>query len=74
MNFLGYRWVYSKVPAHYFRNYDEIEFYGMKFKTPAPLIDYIIFRYGKDWRVPKRNWSTLRDDGVMAYLRNKKGV
>ena len=32
MNFLGYRWVYSKVPAHYFRNYDEIEFYGMKFK------------------------------------------
>ncbi len=55
-----YTWV---IPSHYFRDLSIIKFYGMEFKIPAKTEEYLIYRYGENWRVPKRNWDTAKDDG-----------
>jgi len=50
------------IPRHFFTNFSEIEFYEMKFKTPAPVEDYLTYYYGEDWRLPKRDWVYVRKD------------
>ena len=71
---LGYIWVEERIPANFFRKFSTIEFYGMKFKVPCPVEKYLEFRYGKDWKIPKKNWSFSRDDGAFSYLRSEKAI
>ena len=35
----------------------------MEFNVPAKTEEYLSYRYGNDWRVPKKNWDTVGDDG-----------
>ncbi|MFC1480300.1 LicD family protein [Candidatus Omnitrophota bacterium] len=58
------------VPAEYFTNLTTIDFYGMKIKAPAKTEEYLSYRYGKDWRVPRKDWVTARDDGAVFPARN----
>ena len=51
------------IPSNYFSNLSTIRFYGMEFKVPAKAEEYLTYRYGKDWRIPKKEWVTERDDG-----------
>ncbi|MFX0126142.1 MAG: hypothetical protein ACFFAE_21150, partial [Candidatus Hodarchaeota archaeon] len=51
-----------KVPVHYLSKFSIITFYGMEFKVPAKTEEYLTARYGKDWKIPKRDWITERDD------------
>lgn len=37
-------------PRKFFRHMGEIELYGRKYPTPAPVEEYIVAHYGKDWR------------------------
>jgi len=46
----------SSVPCRYFRDLKNIKFYGMDFKIPKKSEDYLVFRYGKDWKKPKKNY------------------
>ncbi len=69
IEFMGFRWVFNLVPSHYFENFEYVEFYGMKLRAPAPVEEYLEFRYGKDWRIPKKDWSSLRDDGGLQHLK-----
>jgi len=55
-----YTWV---IPSHYFTSLSTIKFYGMEFRVPSKTEEYLAYRYGKNWRVPKRNWDTGKDDG-----------
>jgi len=50
------------IPRHFFTKFSNIEFYGMKFKTPAPVEDYLLYYYGEDWRIPTRDWTYVRKD------------
>ena len=34
----------------------------MEFRIPAETEEYLSYRYGKDWRIPKRDWVIIRDD------------
>lgn len=54
-----------KVPLHFFKNLKTIDFKGKKFKVPKQTEKYLEFRYGKDWRVPKKKWCTYKQDGAI---------
>ncbi|MBA7695276.1 hypothetical protein ES703_103898 [subsurface metagenome] len=56
------------IPDNYFKGLSEIQFYGMQFKVPAPAEDYLAYRYGENWRIPKKNHETLRDDGAVRRM------
>ena len=60
------------VPCKYFQTFEEIMFLGKLYTIPEKKEDYLVFRYGENWRVPNKNWVTERDDGGFLYLQNKK--
>lgn len=55
------------VPRHFFEKFKKTEFYGMTFNIPFETEEYIEYKYGKDWRVPKNalkgEWTWYKDDG-----------
>lgn len=69
---IGSKDVSEVIPADYFRNLATMTFYGMEFKVPAEKEKYLTFRYGKDWRIPRRNWITNRDDGAVIKTKWRK--
>jgi len=59
---IGYLKVFLSIPARFFNNLTKIEFYGMEFNTPSPVDDYLEYRYGEDWRTPKKDYVHYKDD------------
>lgn len=62
IEFKGNIW---EIPGFYFLSLSTIKFYGMEFKVPGKAREYLAYRYGKDWRIPRKNWTTSRDDGAI---------
>jgi lipopolysaccharide cholinephosphotransferase len=62
---VGVRYVPRIAPSKYFKNLSKIEFYGMEFKAPSHTEEYLAYKYGKDWRIPRKNWIAERDDGMV---------
>ncbi|MFO8108939.1 MAG: LicD family protein [Thermoplasmata archaeon] len=54
---LGYVKGEKKLPIKYFREFDTIDYYGMDFKIPPKTEEFLVFRYGEDWRIPDREWK-----------------
>jgi len=61
-NGIGCKFVEQEIPSHFFTNLSTIKFYGMTFKAPKEKEKYLEFRYGKDWRTPKRDYVYTSDD------------
>lgn len=55
------------IPNKYFTHLSTIRFYGMEFKVPAKSEEYLTYRYGKDWRIPKRDWITGREEMMVQF-------
>jgi hypothetical protein len=51
----------EEIPAQYFLNLSEIEFYDFKVKVPSDKEGYLEYKYGKDWRVPKKDYVYYKD-------------
>jgi len=66
---IGSKDVYWVVPIHYLTNLSKIKFYGKEFKIPFKVDDYLSYRYGKDWKIPKKDWVTERDDGAVLSIK-----
>jgi len=64
--------IFEAVPCKYFEKFEEIKFFSKSYTIPAKKEDYLVFRYGKNWREPNKNWITERDGGSYLYLQNKK--
>ena len=47
----------SAIPAKYFNEFKKIKFYGGEVLVPKPSEELLECIYGKDWDVPKENWS-----------------
>jgi len=58
--------IHLSIPGYYFNNLSDIQFYGLKFKVPAKTEDYLSYRYGKDWRIPKKNYIHYIEDGAIT--------
>ena len=59
---IGCKIVYAVVPSHFFKNLSTLDFYGMNFKVPKETEEYLEYVYGKDWRIPKRDYMSAKDD------------
>lgn len=55
------------VPGNYYTNLSTIRFYGMEFKVPAATEEYLTYKYGEDWNIPKRHWVLSKDDGAIIH-------
>jgi hypothetical protein len=53
------------VPLHYFDVLEKMQFLGDQWSVPGDTEKYLQFRFGLNWRVPDRNFSTLFDDGAV---------
>lgn len=58
-----------EVPIKFFNNLSSITFYGMKFNFPSPVEEYLEYRYGKDWKIPKREWRYYIDDRAIKIIK-----
>lgn len=50
------------MPGSFFTNLTTLEFYKMDFKVPKETEKYLEYRYGKNWRIPKRDYVFYKDD------------
>ncbi|MFC2019172.1 LicD family protein [Chloroflexota bacterium] len=64
--------VWWVVPGSYFQDLSRIRFYEMEFNVPAKVEEYLAYRYGEDWRIPNKNYVTLRDDGALIRGQNSQ--
>jgi len=53
------------VPKEYYTNLDSFEFKGKRFKIPSKTEKYLEYRYGKDWRKPKKEYKHWIEDGAI---------
>ena len=54
------------MPDRYFANLGSIKFYDMEFKVPADAKEYLAYRYGEDWHIPRKEWGGYDEDGVIV--------
>ncbi len=59
------------LPAAYFFNPSAMVFYEMEVSIPSDFENYLEYRYGKDWRVPRKEWIAARDDGAFLTALQK---
>ena len=52
---LGRRCLNYYIPKIYFKRIGKIKFFNKYFPTLDKINQYLIFQYGKDWKVPKKN-------------------
>ncbi|HEC93743.1 MAG TPA: hypothetical protein ENI51_12315 [Candidatus Atribacteria bacterium] len=69
---LGCKPVRIVVPMRYFRKLSTINFYETPFKIPHPAEEYLRYRYGKGWRIPKKNYIYYMEDGAIEENRSLK--
>ena len=53
-------------PENILKEFKSIEFYNRKYIVPKNTSDFLEFKYGKDWRTPKKEWSTILNDTSLA--------
>jgi phosphorylcholine metabolism protein LicD len=71
----AYQWVIStqnpvlkKAPKHFYDQKKVHEFMGTHYLIPADYEDYLEYHYGKDWRIPKKDWDFRLDDSCEKTL------
>lgn len=69
---IGVRDVSLVIPADYFRHLSTMTFYGMEFRVQAEKEDFLAYRFGEDWRIPREDWITSRDDGAVINTKWRK--
>lgn len=63
----------TSVPKHYFEKLGTIKFYRMTFNTPSDVESYLKYKFGKDWKTPKKDWKWYEDDGAVRSLHDRGG-
>jgi len=58
----GCTFVPTEVPSYFFTDLSSLKFYNMMFKVPKKTEEYLEYKYGKDWKTPKRNYVYTTDD------------
>lgn len=47
----------TRIPARFYLELRDFEFYGMTLKVPRDTEEYLRFVYGPDWKTPIKNWN-----------------
>jgi len=62
----GWTYIKIEVPLKYFQKLKTIDFYDIKIKVPSDPEGYLAYRYGNDWRTPKRKWIFYKDYACLS--------
>lgn len=62
----GCKYVKIEVPLKYFQKLKTIDFYDIEIKVPSDSEGYLVYRYGDDWRTPKRKWIFYKDYACLS--------
>ena len=54
--------VLKSVPERFYENHTQFEFEGKKYSVPEDYIGYLECHYGKDWRIPVKEWDYRTSD------------
>jgi len=52
----------TRIPAKFYLNLRDLEFYGANFKVPYNTEEYLEFVYGPGWKIPIRDWNFHDED------------
>jgi hypothetical protein len=69
--------VWYVMPLYYFKDFKDIQLYGLTFKIPVASEAYMEHRYGLNWKIPNKNWrfadgKYLRFRRIRQLPQNKK--
>jgi phosphorylcholine metabolism protein LicD len=67
----GCKFYRTAMPSHFFKELTTLEFYNMDFKVPKKTEEYLEYRYGKDWRTPKKDYVFYKDDQSLVKKREE---
>ncbi|MFC1523423.1 LicD family protein [Thermodesulfobacteriota bacterium] len=56
--------VLKAAPAHFYENFDRINFDGYEYSVPKDYKEYLTYRYG-DWTQTVKNYSFRKDDNAI---------
>ena len=61
--------VLKSVPERFYDYHTQIEFEGKQFSVPKDYIGYLECHYGKDWKIPVKEWDyRTSDKSVREFL------
>ncbi|TVQ95218.1 MAG: hypothetical protein EA398_18335 [Deltaproteobacteria bacterium] len=58
--------VEQRIPAHFLERFTPIAWSGHDWRAPADVDGYLAFKYGPDWRKPRREYVYYLEDGAIA--------
>ncbi|KYK22471.1 hypothetical protein AYK24_02020 [Thermoplasmatales archaeon SG8-52-4] len=58
----GSKSIIMAVPSNFFKDLAPLEFYKMTFNVPKKTEKYLECRYGKNWRIPIKEYNYTTDD------------
>jgi hypothetical protein len=59
---VGYsKWIIV-TPRRFFEKLETIEFYGVTFRIPSEVEEYLKYHYGENWKIPQKKWDWTEDD------------
>jgi len=58
--------VLERVPDRFFKELKTIKFYGMDVCVPKRAEEFIIYRYGKNWKNPTKNCTHGKDNQIIV--------
>ena len=44
---------------------------GREYSAPGKTYEYLEAKYGRDWKIPKKNWNVVIDDKSISRVGNK---
>ena len=56
------------VTKYFFDDFKELRVFDGHYLIPQKSEEYLEYRYGLDWRVPKRQWDTMTQDGTVKNI------
>lgn len=52
----------TSVPAMFFKDLEKVKIYGMELKVPNSKEKYLAYKYGDDWKTPKKDYVYYEED------------
>ena len=56
----------TKIPARFYLQLRDLDFYDMTFKVPSDTEEYLKLVYGPGWRVPMKDWKFYEHQSVSS--------
>ena len=63
--FYGYAWITQ--PLELLKEFKEFNYKGVIITIPKKAEEYLVYMYGKDWKIPVSKYNTIKDNKSTIY-------